>query len=296
MIVIPDLSLSPAIAKEWGEGVQSLIRTEQIGLSPSSAWNMTRVYTALARGETINNAPILASMLRPTSKSVKDLAKHLKSQMHKPDRIRYKVLTHEVEECSFENIARAHMSGNIRLNEGHLEHFRRPQRLQGTAYMTPGHIFLFFRNPLSLDDSESASTISLRTYLLALIISEVFHARVVVTDGFQSVSDLALEGMVRMQVPAPAARALANLGISEETHLHELKDTLQKLSALALISLSYVGGLGKDRLLRLATMNRGAILRRSELEDWSKIRSWQKRQLIGLLDVLPTAIEDRVLT
>jgi hypothetical protein len=256
---------------------------------------MTRVYAALAHNETINNAPTLASMLRPTNKSVKDLAKHLKSQMGEPDKVRYEVLTNEPEKCTFEDIARAHLSGNISLNERHLEDFRAPQRSQGTAYMTPGHMFLFFRNPLHLDDGESASTVSIRAYLLALIISRVFHARVVVIDGFQPVSDLSMEGLVRIQVPAPAAMALADLEISGENQLYELRDALQKLSALTLISLGYVEGLGKDRLLRLATMNRGAILRRSELEDWSKIKGWQKRRLIELLDVLPVIVKDRAL-
>jgi hypothetical protein len=98
--------------------------------------------------------------------------------------------------------------------------------------------------------------------------------------------------MVRIQVPAPATMALTNLGISRGTKLHELKDALQKLSALVLISLGYVEDLGKDRLLRLATMNRGAILRRSELEDWSKIKDWEKRRLIELLEVLPAVVEE----
>lgn len=293
MIVIPDLSLSPAINKEWAEGVKSFIRTGQVGLSPGSTWNMIRVYTALARKETINNASVLASMLRPTSKNVKNLAKHLRSQMGEPDRVRYKVLVSEPEKCTFEDIAQAHLSGNIRLHDAHLKDFRVPQMSQGTAYMTPGHIFLFFRNRLHLDYSESASTVSLRAYLLSLIISKVFNARVIVVNGYQPISDLSIKGLVRIQLPAPAAIALSDLGISGEIYLHELRNALQKLSTLVLISLGYVGGLGKDRLLRLATMNRGAILRRSEIEDWSKLKVWQKRRLIELLYVLPAVVEDR---
>jgi len=294
MVVIPDLSLSPPISKEWAEGVKSFIRTERIGLSPGSTWNMIRVYEALARDETINNAQTLASMLRPTNKSVKDLAKHLKSQWGDPEIVSYEVLNNEPEKYTFEDIARAYLSGNISLHKAYLEGFRAPQRSQGTAYMTPGHMFFFFRNPLHLDKDESTSTVSIRAYLLALIISKVFHARVVVVDGFQPVLDLSVKGVVRIQVPAPATRALANLGISGEIHLHEIREALQKLSALVLVSLGYVEGLGKDRLLRLAMMNRGAILRRSELEDWSKKTNWQKRRLIELLDVLPAVVEDEV--
>lgn len=292
MIVIPDLSLSPAISREWAEGVKSFIRTERVGLSPSYMWNMTRVYAALARRETINNASTLTSMLRPTNRSVNDLAKHLKSKRGEPGNVRYDVLTEEPENCTFEDIARAYLSGHIILHEALLEGFRVPQRLQGTTYMTPGHMFIFSSKPLHLDDSESASTISIRDYLLALIISSVFQARVLVVEGFRPVSDLSMEGMVRIQVPAPATMALTNLGISEETKLHELRDALQKLSALVLISLGYVEGLGKDRLLRLAMMNRGAILRRSELEDWSKIEDRKKRRLIELLEVLPAVVEE----
>jgi hypothetical protein len=294
MVVIPDLSLSPPVSKEWAEGVESFIRSERVGLSPGSTWNMLRVYKALARNETINNAQTLASMLRPTNKSVKDLAKYLKSTWGDPEIISYEVLTHEPEKCTFEDIARAYLRGDISLHKAYLEDYQTPQISQGTAYMTPGHMFFFFKYPLHLDKDESTSTVSIRAYLLALIISKVFQARVVVVDGFQPVLDLSMKGVVRIQVPAPAAVALATLGVLGETHLHEIRETLQKLSALVLISLGYVEGLGKDRLLRLATMNRGAILRRSELEDWSKIKNWQKRRLIELLDVLPAILEDEV--
>jgi hypothetical protein len=231
-------------------------------------------------------------MLRPTNKSVETLAKHLKSQWGNPDVISYDVLNSEPETNTFEEIARAYLGGSIDLHDVYLEGYRVPQRSQGTAYMTPSHMFLFFRNPLHLDKDESTSTVSIRAYLLALIISKVYHARVVIIDGFQPVFDLSMKGVVRIQVPAPASNALTKLGVSRETALHELREALQKLSALILISLGYTKGLGKDRLLRLASMNRGAILRRSELEDWSSITSWQKRRLIKLLEVLPAVLED----
>lgn len=285
-VIIPDLSLSPALAAQWAEGVKSFVRTEMIGLSSVYAWNMTRVYTALVRDEAINNASELASMLRPTKASVDRLTKHLEAQWSDPSLLKYKVLT-ETPESTFQDIARAHLSGEIIINPRYLEDFRSPSRTQGTAYMTPSHMFIFFRNKLYLDEKESASTISIRAYFLALIVSKIFHARVIVTDGLAPISDFSMHGMVRTQVPAPAAIALSGLGITEETPLHELQSALRKLAALTLVSMGYVEGLGKDRLLRLAGMNRGAILRRAEHEDWRKISQWQKKRLIDLLEALP---------
>lgn len=285
-IILPDLSLSPALAAQWAEGVKSFVHTEKIGLSSVYAWNMTRVYTALARNESIDNASELASMLRPTKASVDRLTKYIESQWPNPSLLNYEVLT-EAPENTFEGIAKAHLSGDIVINPQYLEDFKLPSRTQGTAYMTPSHMFIFFRNQLSLDEKESASTISIRAYFLALIISKVFHARVIVVDGFKPITDFSMHGMVRIRVPAPAAIALADLGISEETTLHELQSSLRRLAALTLVSMGYVEGLGKDRLLRLARMNRGAILRRAELEDWRKINQWQKRRLMDLLDTFP---------
>lgn len=289
-IVIPDLSLSPAAESEWAEGVKSFIRTEKVGMSPSIVWNMTRVYTALARGEAINNAAALTTLMDPTKASVKKLASHLKALVSSPDKIRFDVL-HSKPEISYREIAKAYLNGNIAIDPFHLKNYDIPFRDQGTAYMTPGHMLIFFRRALYLDDKESPSTISIRAYLLGLIIARVFHARVIIVNGFTPITDLSMQGVVRAHLPAPAAMALSNQGISGETGIHEAKEALQRLSALTLISMNYAEGLGKDRLLRLATMNRGAILRRVELEDWSKLKQWQKRRLIDLLDALPD-VED----
>jgi hypothetical protein len=288
--VIPDLSLSPPISNQWAEGVKSFIRTEMVGLSSVYAWNMVRVYTALSRGESVNNASELASMLRPTKSSVDRLVKHLEAQWPDPSSIKYDILT-EKSGSTFTEMAEAHLSGNIAIHPRYLEGFKQVSRAQGTAYMTPGHFFIFFRNPVYLEDNESASTISIRAYFLALIISKIFHARVIVTDGFKPISDFAMHGNVRIQVPAPASMSLASLGMSEETTLDELPIALMKLAALTLISMSYVEGLGKDRLLRLARMSRGAILRRAELENWRSLNQWQKRRLMGLLEVISSDFE-----
>ncbi|NWF94508.1 MAG: type I-D CRISPR-associated protein Cas10d/Csc3 [Candidatus Thorarchaeota archaeon] len=285
-VVIPDMSLSPDLAQQWAEGVAAFVRTETVGLSPAYAWNMNRVYTALVRGETIDNATALAAMLRPTNQAVDKLAKHLQAEWQSPSDLAYDVLTADVEK-TFEAIAEGHLSGTIRLHPQHTEEFKTPSRTQGTAYLTPSHMFVFFRNPLYLDDKESPSTVAIRTYLLALIVSSVFHARVIVVDGFQPLSNLSMDGTVRISVPAPAQVALSCLGISGEVSLHEVREALRRLSSITLIGMSYVEGLGKDRLLRLATMNRGAILRRSELEEWSELSKSQKRRLIDLLSVLP---------
>ncbi|MHA1859367.1 MAG: hypothetical protein ACTSUU_07980, partial [Candidatus Thorarchaeota archaeon] len=75
-----------------------------------------------------------------------------------------------------------------------------------------------------------------------------------------------------------------------EVGLEELRSALQKLSALTLIAMWHVEKLGKDRLLRLASMNRGAILRRSQMEDPQKFRK-RVRRLMKLLEVLPDFAE-----
>ncbi len=285
-VVIPDLSLSPDLAVQWSEGVQAFLRTETVGLSPVYAWNMNRVYTALVRGETIDNAAKLAEMLHPTREMVEKLVKHLQGEWEDPNDLSYDVLTADVKN-TFEAIAEGHLSGKIRLHPQYTEGFKTPGRTQGTAYLTPSHMFVFFRNPLYLDEEESPSTVAIRTYLLALIVASVFHARVIVVEGFQPLSNLSMDGTVRISVPAPAQVALSCLGISGEVNLHEVRDALRMLSSITLIAMNYVEGLGKDRLLRLATMNRGAILRRSELEEWSKISPSKKKRLIDLLSVLP---------
>ncbi len=296
MVVIPDLSLSPAMARQWANAVKDFTRRERVGLSTSSTWNMLDVYKRLARGEPINNAPQLARLLRPTNIRVDRLAAHLKNVRSSPDEVVFEGELESAENLTFERIAKAHLSGNIKIHERLLEGYREPNRVQGTAYLTSGHMFLFFRNPLYEDKDESPSTIAIRAHLLSLIIAKVYHARVIVIDGFQTITDLSMDGVVRSTLPAPAASALANLGVSEEPRLHETMSSLRKLTALTLTAMSYVKKMGKDRLLRMASMNRGAILRRAQMEDSQQMKKYQS-QFIELLDVLPAvAGEDEIIS
>jgi hypothetical protein len=286
MVVIPDLSLSPAMARQWANAVKDFTRRERVGLSTSSTWNMLDIYKKLAGEETINNAAQLARLLRPTNTRVNRLVAHLKNVRSSPDEVVFEGELESAENLTFERIAKAHLSGNIKIHERLLEGYREPSRIQGTAYLTSGHMFLFFRNPLYEDKDESPSTIAIRAHLLALIIAKVYHARVIVIDGFQTITDLSMDGVVRSTLPAPAATALASLGVSEEPRLHETMSSLTKLAALTLTAMSYVKKMGKDRLLRMASMNRGAILRRAQMENSQQMKKY-RRQFIELLDVLP---------
>ncbi|MHA2015830.1 MAG: hypothetical protein ACTSUH_08815, partial [Candidatus Thorarchaeota archaeon] len=290
LIVTPDLSLGPELARLWAEGVESFAKTERLGLSASIIWNMNDVYQALAKGETVNNAAQLASMLSPTKRSVNDLAKYLEETVSDPSKLRFARPPVDSVDTSFKAIAEAHLRGLLEIHPRHLDGYSAPSRAQGTAYMTPNHMFIFLRDPPRTDKEESDSSVAIRLLTLSLIIAMAFHARVIVQEGFKPVTDLAVEGAAKMTLPPPAGVALSNLRIADEVGLEELRSALQKLSALTLIAMWHVEKLGKDRLLRLASMNRGAILRRSQMEDPQKFRK-RVRRLMKLLEVLPDFAE-----
>ncbi|MEM2141673.1 MAG: hypothetical protein QXQ81_00230 [Candidatus Thorarchaeota archaeon] len=291
-IVIPDIYLSPDLARQWAAGVEALVRTERLGNSMASMWNMSEVYNRLAHDRPLDNAIELARALRPSNDNVSRLVKFLED-WGDFSRVPYDVLvTPSPQIRNMEDLARAHIRGLVMIKEGILADYKGPTRTQGTACLTPSHMFVFFRELPRLDDEESHSTSTLRMYLLALIIAKVFYARVIVTEGFEPITDLSMEGIVRVQIPPPAERALAQLDVSTEPQLHELRTALRNLAALQLISMSYVKGLGKDSMLRLASMSRGAVLRRSEQEDWSRLSHAEKSRLVALLEVLPSIRED----
>ncbi|MCF2138268.1 MAG: type I-D CRISPR-associated protein Cas10d/Csc3 [Candidatus Thorarchaeota archaeon] len=291
-IVLPDLSLSPELAKQWADGVQSFAMREKIGLSSSRVWNMTDIYKLLARGEIVNNATDLSDLLHPTKQRVDDLAKHLRNDAGKPENVGYRDLVGIGKLETFEEIARAHLHGDIEIEPDHLMDFQMPQPLQSSTYLTPNHLFMFLRNPPYEDKEESKSTTAIRTYFMAMLLAVVYHARVITMEGFQPISDFTLKGLVRTQLPAPASIALASYGITEEMPLSNVKDALQKLAAVTLITLYQVKKLGKDRLLRILSMNRGAILRRAQTELGEKLKGGTRRRLVNWLDVLPDIVDD----
>lgn len=286
MVLLPDLSLSPSMYRQWSNAVQEVVRTEKLGMSIGTSWNMPRVYRALARGTPLDNSYHLARMLRPTSKNVTELAVYLQHQRETPREVRYSVINEKPEKNTFESLAEAHLGGRIAIDARILQGYRVPSRTQNTCYMTPSHMLVFFRYRTQDDKNESKSTSILRTYLLSLILTKVFQARVIFLEGFQPVNDFSLEGVVSVQTPAPATNALNNLGIGNIVRIHEVQRTLKKLASLTLVALNYVEGLGKDRLLRLASMNRGAILRRAQMEKGSEMRGQTKRILVDLLTEL----------
>ncbi|MBD3408043.1 MAG: hypothetical protein GF411_18125 [Candidatus Lokiarchaeota archaeon] len=292
MIVIPDLSLSPDMSKRWSYAVEEFLRSQSLGLGKGKVWNMTRVFEKLANGENFHNPFQISQIFRPTSTSVKKLTKYLKQQRQNADGLRFKVIRQEPIEITHESLARAHLKGDIRINPRHLKDYEPPSTDESICYQTPSHMFYFFRNPPRTDDEESNSSIALRLYLLSLIIADVYHAKVVVTEGFESIVSLDFRGTVKIPLPPPAQDALRKVGVEQVTFRHELALAQQRLAALTLIALYYVSKLGKDRLLRLANMNRGAILRRAQMEGGSKMGQTDKFRLIGYLEQLPIAAGD----
>ena len=163
-----------------------------------------------------------------------------------------------------------------------------PTRNQYSCYFTPSHLFLFQQSPLKEgSDRESDSSSSIRLLLMSLIMAEIYSGRVLIQDGFHPIADLSVDGLVRMKLPAPASVALAKIGIDDIIRLHESKQVLQKLSALVLVSQRYVEKLGKDRLLRIVSMNRGAILRRAQMESGQASIG----TLVRYLEHLPSLLE-----
>lgn len=293
LVVLPDLSLSPEAYSVWRNNVDQFSKMEKLGLSVSFSWNMYRVYEALAAGESLDSSHQLMKLLKPTRASVNRLAKYLETERTDPKHIKYEVLENDLKEVTFESIARANSLGEIEIDPRHLVGYKAPSSPQTTAYFTPSHMFIFLQRMPNEDSEESNSTMAIRTLLLALIISEIFHARVIGSEGFQSISDINVRGLVRINLPAPAELALQRVGIQSTIQPHQHGAVLTTLAALTLVAFRYVKRLGKDRLLRLASMNRGAILRRAEMEQRDMKRS-TKRQLIQYLSVLPAvaSIED----
>jgi hypothetical protein len=290
LVLLPDLSLSPAVFRNWSRMVDDFARIEKLGLSTGKVWNMPCVYDALATGESIDNTEQLFKMMRPTTTSVNKLSEHLEQERSDPSKIKYEVASDEPDEKTFESLAKAHLSGSIVIDARHLQNYSPPSKMQYTSYLTPSHMFIFFRNKLYGDEKEADSTTALRTYLLSLLMADLFLARVIYIEGFEPLTDLTTRGLIRVPMTATADIALSNLGISSDVQLHQIQAVLQKMASLTLVSMSFVEKLGKDRLLRLSSMNRGAILRRAEMENRGQLPRWKKAQLIKLLEQLPAFV------
>jgi hypothetical protein len=291
-VILPDLSLSPTMFNYWADKVESFLLGEKFGYSVSSVYNMYDIYKFLTKGQFETIQKKVFQLFRPTKLNIKPLAEHLQYKRDSPEKIRYTKKGKVGELTSFEKLAEAHLKGVIEIDSRHLKDFKSPLRMQSTSCTTPSHMFVFFRNQLyGQDKKESPSTIAIRSMLLAMIVSKLFLGRVIVVHGFEPVTDFTLGDRVKVPLPAPAIIGLGKIGVKETVPLEELDIDLRKLSALTLISMNYVEGLGKDRLLRLTSMNRGAILRRAEMEKGSKLTSSAKRRLIDLLDLLPAFAE-----
>jgi len=286
LLVIPDLSLSPGMQASWSNAVNEYVIMEKLGLSTARVWNMRKVYRILAKGKSINSVDQLVRFIEPTGTAIDNLSDYLEEQVD-IKLLDYRVIRRPPESQTYRALARAHLVGDIQIDSRYLRDYKSPTRVQGTCYITPSYTLIFYRNRPYENEKEAESTIALRTYLMALITAVAFHARVIYSEGFHPIADLSVDGFIRIPLPAPAEVALRRLGVNPTTLVHEAKDVLRKLAAASLISTDYVEGLGKDRLLRLMSMNRGAILRRAQIEAKNASRKRSKPRLLDLLEQMP---------
>jgi hypothetical protein len=289
LVIIPDLSLSGELYHQWAIAVSEFVRTEKAGLSIGRSWNMVDIYEEILHGSNLSNGEELVNLLRPTKTRIDNLAKHLSEQRSDPLKVRFEVISAAPTKPSYESIARAHLKGDIKIDAMIMEGYNPPVRTQSSTILTPSHMFIFLASKLKEDRErkESESTSAIRTLLMALILADVYHARIIAMEGFTPIADFTLKGVTRIEMPAPAKGGLRNLGIGETIRIHEKPDALRQLAAAALIATRYVEGLGKDRLLRVLSMNRGAILRRAQVEEGSKFRGSRVQRLMDYLDRMP---------
>ena len=292
--ILPDLSLSPAMQTLWTQAINRMIRGERVGLSIGRSWNMREVYENLAMGNMIDNAEHLMTLLTPTKNDLKELAEYLEETFDSPNDVVYAPAGALPDDIDFKEMADAHLRGKIQIDEDYLDEYTPSSRFQSSSYFTPSYSMVFLSTPPRDVKEESPSTSAMRIYLLSLILADLYHARVVFVEGYQPLEQFEITGRVNVQMPPPAALALQNLGIGSTVSTAEIKSAIQKLSALVLVSLLHVKKLGKDRLIRLASMNRGAILRRAEMETSAekskaaqKWKGYNTFRLVYILENLP---------
>ena len=288
IIVLPDLAMSPEMNLNWAQQLQYLLIMERVGLNIGRSWNMQDVYQRILAGSIGDATKLVHYFLRASNPKVKDLTKFLKEERDDPHKIRFKEILAKPPSITHESLAEYHLTGKIEIDNRLMGRYDTPTRNQYSCYFTPSHLFLFQQSPLKEgSDRESDSSSSIRLLLMSLIMAEIYSGRVLIQDGFHPIADLSVDGLVRMKLPAPASVALAKIGIDDIIRLHESKQVLQKLSALVLVSQRYVEKLGKDRLLRIVSMNRGAILRRAQMESGQASIG----TLVRYLEHLPSLLE-----
>ncbi len=285
--LLPDMSLSPSMFRLWANAVNDTIRSEQLGLGIGKVWNMLVVYKLIAAGESLDTASNLFKHIRPTNQELKNLANLLSNLRETPEEVDFENPDNLTIDPSFEELAKAHFQGLIKIDPYLMQEYSPKTVVQRSSLFTSSYAITFLKDPPRDDKNEAPSTSALRTYLLSLILSEIFHARVVFVEGYQPLEQFEVQGRINVQMLGPAENALRNQGISMKVNLHQVKGVLSNLTSHILISMSSVKGLGKDRLLRLMSMNRGAILRRAQMEHEGKLPSYLKNELLRLLDNLP---------
>ncbi len=285
--LLPDMSLSPSVLRLWSNAINNTIRSEQLGLGLGKVWNMLDVYKLIANGESLDTSSNLFKYIRPTTNELKDLVSFLSNMRENPKDVDFENPDNLDIEHSFEEIARSHFQGLVRIDPYLMKEYVPRTVVQRSSLLTSSYAITFLRNAPKDDPKEASSTSALRTYLLALILSEIFHARVVFVEGYQPLEQFEVKGRVNVQMPGPAENALRNQGINMTVEIHKVKGVLRILTSHMLISMGAVKNLGKDRLLRLMAMNRGAILRRAQMEHERNLPSYLKFELLHLLDNLP---------
>jgi hypothetical protein len=293
LFIFPDMSLSPTVFKIWSDTVNEFIRLENLGLGLGKSWNMLEVYKTLANGKINETAQLVTKQLRLTNNELKQMAQYLEEKRDSPEEVEYDVLQNTTFEKSYEGLVKAHLHKIIKIDNYLMEDYLPKSTDQSTSLITPSYAISFLRDPLRDSKDEAPSTSALRTYLLTTILSDVFHARVQFVEGYQPIENIGFPGRINVQLPAPAENALRSLGSPATIRIHQISDVLRIMSSIVLVSMSYVKALGKDRLLRLASMNRGAILRRAQMEaktnaEWDK----SKYGILELLDNLPAKAGD----
>ncbi|RLI53005.1 MAG: hypothetical protein DRP09_16720, partial [Candidatus Thorarchaeota archaeon] len=286
LLLLPDLSLSPEGFKLWANALNDAVRTEHVGLGIGKNWNMLRVYEHLAQGKTIDSSEELVRLLSPTKNDIKSLAKFLMQEREYPDEVDYTLL----QECdsldSFEALAEAHLRGVIDIDSDLLQSYTPKYRSERSSCFTASHALTFLSSALGGKD-EPSSAKALRLQLMALLLADIYHSKVVFVEGYQPFIQTEMEGVVNIEMPAPAVNALESLGLKRTVLLHELGASLRRLSSLVRIAMTYGEKIGNDRLLRLSSMNRGAILRRAEMDVGNKMKGREKHLLLTLLENMP---------
>ena len=286
LLLLPDLSLSPDGFRLWSNALDDAVRSENLGLGIGKDWSMRLVYEHLSQGGIIDSSAELVRLLSPTKNDIKHLADFLRAERGNAEDVDYTVVRKAKNLNSLEGLARAHLEGSIVIDPYLLSSYSPKFRSERTSYFTASYALTFLNGPPGLKD-EPVSSRALRLQLMALLLADVYHSKVVFIEGYQPFIPTEMRGMVRVEMPAPAANALESLGLKSTVQLHELDENLRRLSSLVRIAMTFGEKIGNDRLLRLSSMNRGAILRRVDMDMGKEMNDQQKHLLLSLLENMP---------